>query len=240
MSVSRDLACIVISSYDLMFVPSSGLDSTSAVALLRLLHSFADENGKTVITSIHQPSSAVFRSFDRLMMLSDGHVVYFGTPVESLEYLRRLDLTCPDGYNAADHWMDLLVTDSALENDDEDEQASNDLEQPMNPRLALQNAWNAEAVANEMDAFVVKRHQHSDADEFEKLSKYNTGWATQYYILMHRALKNSRSAIFTSLNLVKSVAIGVVAGMLWFQMEYSERNVNDIRSCKCWSTWLLY
>jgi len=50
---------------------------------------------------------------------------------------------------------------------------------------------------------------------------------------MHRALKNSRSAIFTYLNLVKSVAIGVVAGMLWFQMEYSERNVNDIRSCKC-------
>eukprot|EP00977_Amphora_coffeiformis_P019959 scaffold7703_cov185-Amphora_coffeaeformis.AAC.1 len=211
--------------------PTSGLDSTSAVALLKLLHSFADQNGKTVITSIHQPSSAVFRSFDRLMMLSDGHVVYFGTPVESLEYLRRLDLACPDGYNAADHWMDLLVIDSALENDDKGDQESDDLEQPVSPRLALQHAWNAESVANEMDCFVVERHQHNDASEkFEKFSKYNTGWATQYYILMHRALKNSRSAIFTYLNLTKSVAIGVVAGVLWFQMEYSERNVNDIRS----------
>lgn len=56
--------------------PTSGLDSTSAVSLLKLLQSFASENGKTVITTIHQPSSAVFRSFDRLMMLSEGRVVY--------------------------------------------------------------------------------------------------------------------------------------------------------------------
>lgn len=172
-------------------------------------------------------------------MLSDGQVVYFGTPVESIDYLRRLDLACPDGYNAADHWMDLLVIDSALEDDAPDE--TDDPEEVRNlrpsmtgnrkPRLTLQRTWNAEAIANEMDSFVVERGRDGEASEkMEKFSKYNTNWATQYYILMHRALKNSRSAIFTTLNLVKSVAIGVVAGTLWFQMEYSERNVNDIRS----------
>ena len=90
-------------------------DSTSAVSLLQLLQVFARQHGKTVLTSIHQPSSAVFRSFDRLLLLSDGKTVYFGTPVDSLQYLRQLDMACPDGYNAADHWMDLLVTDSAVE-----------------------------------------------------------------------------------------------------------------------------
>lgn len=77
--------------------PTSGLDSTSAVSLIRLLHNLADHHNKTVITSIHQPSSAVFRSFDRLLMLADGNVVYFGTPVDSLSYLRQHDLACPDG-----------------------------------------------------------------------------------------------------------------------------------------------
>lgn len=59
--------------------PTSGLDSTNAVALLKLLHRLAKGNvkrnqqPKTIITSIHQPSSAVFRSFDRLLMLvSEG------------------------------------------------------------------------------------------------------------------------------------------------------------------------
>lgn len=41
--------------------PTSGLDSTSAVALIRTLQTLASEN-RTVVTSIHQPSSAVFAS----------------------------------------------------------------------------------------------------------------------------------------------------------------------------------
>ena len=185
-------------------------------------------------------------------MLSEGSVVYFGTPVESLDYLRGLELACPDGYNAADHWMDLLVIDSALEEEHDD--LNGDLEhhggstasasnadgptaramscvRRRKPRETLQEAWNGEAVATEMDSCVVRQTRGDNAPEhLEKFNKYSTGWTTQYYILMHRALKNSRSAIFTPLNLVKSVAIGIVAGILWFQMDYTERNVNDIRS----------
>jgi ABC-type multidrug transport system ATPase subunit len=41
--------------------PTSGLDSTSAVALLKTLGDLAAE-GRTILTSIHQPSSGVFAS----------------------------------------------------------------------------------------------------------------------------------------------------------------------------------
>ena len=92
---------------------------------MKLLHNLAKNHGKTVVTSIHQPSSAVFRSFDRLIMLAEGNVVYFGSPVESLSYLRDLNLSCPDGYNASDHWMDLLVIDSAIEEEEEDQYDDN-------------------------------------------------------------------------------------------------------------------
>ena len=60
--------------------PTSGLDSTSAVSLLKLLQVYGRSHGKTVLCSIHQPSSAVFQScFDRLLMLSMGRAVFFGT-----------------------------------------------------------------------------------------------------------------------------------------------------------------
>jgi len=98
--------------------PTSGLDSTSAVALMSLLTSLAHDHGKTVITSIHQPSSAVFFNFDKVLFLADGCVVYYGSPSDSLSYLREIKLKCPDGYNAADHWMDLLVEDSAIADED--------------------------------------------------------------------------------------------------------------------------
>jgi ABC-type sulfate/molybdate transport systems ATPase subunit len=77
--------------------PTSGLDSTSAVALMRILHDLARDEGKTIITSIHQPSSVVFFAFDALMLLADGKVVYLGTPNGSLEYVRDMGLECPRG-----------------------------------------------------------------------------------------------------------------------------------------------
>jgi ABC-type multidrug transport system permease subunit len=52
----------------------------------------------------------------------------------------------------------------------------------------------------------------------------------QYRVLVHRSLKNSRSAIFTPINLIKSAAIALVSGALWFQMDYTEANVFDLSS----------
>ena len=66
--------------------PTSGLDSASAVSLLNVLKDLANQ-GKTIITSIHQPNSESFLNFDKLLMLSDGNVVYFGK-------LRILLITC--------------------------------------------------------------------------------------------------------------------------------------------------
>ena len=67
---------------------------------MKILDKLARDEGKTIITSIHQPSSAVFFAFDKLMLLADGNVVYFGTPIDSLEYVRKLKMECPAGYNA--------------------------------------------------------------------------------------------------------------------------------------------
>lgn len=225
--------------------PTSGLDSTSAVALIKMLRVLARTAHKTIITSIHQPSSALFASFDRLIMLAEGHVVYFGRPLESLNYLKEQALDCPNGYNAADHWMDLLVQDSAIE-EEEDERANtsstvdddadsdkNSRPKSMTKRQQLIEAWDKEAVAEQMDLSVeqeeIKRLSLvvSLSKNEQQTSKYSTSWGLQYRVLVHRSLKNSRSAIFTPINLVKSCALGLTSGLLWFQMDYTESRVFD-------------
>ncbi len=60
--------------------PTSGLDSTSAVALMEVLRELAIQ-GKTIITSIHQPSSQIFQSFDQLILLADGKTIFMVTIV---------------------------------------------------------------------------------------------------------------------------------------------------------------
>ena len=55
--------------------PTSGLDSFKAYSIVKFLQQQA-RKGKTVISTIHQPSSEAFLQFDKLIFMCDGHIVY--------------------------------------------------------------------------------------------------------------------------------------------------------------------
>ena len=55
--------------------PTTGLDSETALQLILLLEALA-LGGRTVISTIHQPSSDIFMSFDKLILLVQGNVIY--------------------------------------------------------------------------------------------------------------------------------------------------------------------
>ena len=59
--------------------PTSGLDSTTAMHLLTTLRELAS-GGRAVVTTIHQPSSRLYFQLDKLLLLSEGHVMYYGGP----------------------------------------------------------------------------------------------------------------------------------------------------------------
>eukprot|EP00551_Chaetoceros_affinis_P008197 CAMPEP_0203663000 /NCGR_PEP_ID=MMETSP0090-20130426/768_1 /ASSEMBLY_ACC=CAM_ASM_001088 /TAXON_ID=426623 /ORGANISM="Chaetoceros affinis, Strain CCMP159" /LENGTH=771 /DNA_ID=CAMNT_0050525859 /DNA_START=135 /DNA_END=2450 /DNA_ORIENTATION=- len=324
--------------------PTSGLDSTSAVSLMSLLSSLARDCGKTIITSIHQPSSAIFRSFDNVMFLVDGCAVFYGSPTDSLKYCKSLGYACPDGYNAADHWMDLLVEDSAVvpidnanssnttSNSDDDDESSekealvsssfpikleDDIENHLGttanrddditrtsestgnpsasvkkkpksilsrlsstftqstvnkkgphlleltkqiregyrkridtPKARLIIEWDADQHAEQVAMIEIKENggmvgsssngslyslslednDNDNANNSKKESKFNTTWTTQFYILLHRSLKNSSAAIWRPINFFKAIALAVLTGLLWFQVPHDETHLFDRQS----------
>lgn len=58
--------------------PTSGLDSRAALVVMRVIKNIA-ATGRTVLCTIHQPSSEVFSMFDQLLLLrSGGETAYFG------------------------------------------------------------------------------------------------------------------------------------------------------------------
>jgi ABC-type multidrug transport system ATPase subunit len=54
--------------------PTSGLDSAIAYHLMSSLDKYAKQSHKTVVTTIHQPSSQIFHMFTNILLLSDGEV----------------------------------------------------------------------------------------------------------------------------------------------------------------------
>lgn len=63
--------------------PTSGLDSFMAKSICKILRNLARNEGKTIISTLHQPSSEAYSYFDRLILMSDGNIVYQGPAVES-------------------------------------------------------------------------------------------------------------------------------------------------------------
>ncbi len=68
--------------------PTSGLSSRDSELILDILKELALK-GKLIFVVIHQPSSEIFKMFDRLMIIDQGgYVVYDGDPVESVVYFK--------------------------------------------------------------------------------------------------------------------------------------------------------
>jgi len=68
--------------------PTSGLSSRDSENILDLLKELTLK-GKLVFAVIHQPSSEIFKMFDKLLILDQGgYLIYEGEPIESLIYFK--------------------------------------------------------------------------------------------------------------------------------------------------------
>lgn len=87
--------------------PTTGLDSTTALNLIKFLNRLA-QAGRTVVTTIHQPSSEIFLEFNVILLMLDGNIVYHNRAADSMKYFNRLGLPVPVHSNPMDHYMRIM------------------------------------------------------------------------------------------------------------------------------------
>ena len=88
--------------------PTSGLDAFTASSIVEVLRGLANE-GRTLVLTIHQTRSDLFRSFSSIVLLAQGgSLVYAGKGSELLPYFASLGHVCPIMTNPADFSLDLI------------------------------------------------------------------------------------------------------------------------------------
>jgi len=105
---------------------TSGLDSFNAANVIESLHSLA-QAGRIVICAIHQPRSAIFNMFDRVTVLSQGRLMFFGERRVLSSYLAAAGFPCPATFNMADHIVDVVTLDERTPESQSSSQARIDL-----------------------------------------------------------------------------------------------------------------
>jgi ABC-type multidrug transport system ATPase subunit len=68
--------------------PTSGLDSFMAVSIVDTMRNLANK-GKTIICTIHQPSSEIFEKFDNLYLMAEGRVAYAGQLPQAINFFSK-------------------------------------------------------------------------------------------------------------------------------------------------------
>jgi ABC-type multidrug transport system ATPase subunit len=94
--------------------PTTGLDSTSAFQVVKTLQDLA-RRGRTIIVTIHQPRSEIFRLFDSVVLLTRGSPAYAGSAKDCLSYFANLGHEMPPFTNPAEYLIDLVSVDNRSE-----------------------------------------------------------------------------------------------------------------------------
>ncbi|XP_076903549.1 ABC transporter G family member 25-like [Bidens hawaiensis] len=205
--------------------PTSGLDSTAAHRLVSTLAGLAHQKGKTVVTSVHQPSSRVFQMFDSVQVLSEGRCIYFGKGSEAMRYFETIGFRPSFPMNPADFLLDLA--NGVWQHD-----TTSDKERP-NIKQTLISSYNDMLAPKVKEACLDTRFKdHTFVKNKEqknhricKCASSVTTWFHQFVVLMHRSLKERKHETFNPLRVFQVMAASLLSGFMWWHSDF--RDIQD-------------
>ncbi|KAL1813373.1 hypothetical protein ACET3Z_023438 [Daucus carota] len=231
----RKRVCIgneIIINPSLLFLdePTSGLDSTTALRIVQVLHDIA-EDGKTVVTTIHQPSSRLFHKFDKLLLLSKGSLLYFGNASEAMEYFSSIGCSPLIAMNPAEFLLDLAngnLNDVSVPSELEDRvqilgnserETKNGKPSPAVVHEYLVESYETRVAENEKKRLLVPIPVTEEVKSKVNSAKREWGasWRIQFSILFWRGLKERRHDYFSWLRVTQVITTAVILGLLWWQ-----------------------
>lgn len=103
----------LVSGRSVLFLdePTSGLDSASASTIMQHLKNLAKNHNMIIVASIHQPSTHVFYSFDKLLLLSRGRTAYIGPADDAMSFFTEILPEPVKMMNPADWLLEMINAD---------------------------------------------------------------------------------------------------------------------------------
>nr|CAD7260115.1 unnamed protein product [Timema shepardi] len=217
--------------------PTSGLDSSSCLQCLSLLKLLARE-GRTIICTIHQPSATLLEMFDLLYVVSDGVCIYRGSAKGMVPFLSEVGLECPAYHNPADFILEVATGDYGCHNEDlkaaiANGQCNDWVQAPRQDILPLDihnvpytPLW-ASPLPLDLPTPTSTCSKNSQ-EQKEDFGEYPVSFPIQFFVLLKRAfLLITRDKTLSKMRLVMHLLIGVLIGVLYYQIGNEANHVID-------------
>ncbi|CAL1279820.1 unnamed protein product [Larinioides sclopetarius] len=204
----------ILTKPGLMFCdePTSGLDSFMSQSIISVLRDVA-EGGRTIICTIHQPSSEVFELFDHLLLMAEGRVAFRGRSTKALDFFKRAGLQCPINYNPADFYIQNLAIVPGKEKESREKV------------MAIVEQFSREAKTIEC---TISTGYSIPAPQV-KGTKYKASWCSQFRTVFWRSwISLVRDPMVFKVRLIQSIVIALLLGLVFFQQKLNDKGIMNI------------
>ncbi|XP_060528288.1 ABC transporter G family member 5-like [Cylas formicarius] len=218
----------VLTNPSLMFCdePTSGVDSFMALNVVQILKNMAHA-GRTVICTIHQPSSEVYSMFDKLLLMAEGRIAFLGTPEEADLFFRQLEAPCPKNYNPADYFIQLLAI--APGNEESCRQAVNMIcdkfeksEQGIKVALESETRKGDFLRHSETEVWI-----NGSSNGFK--SPYKASWFAQFRAVLWRSwLSIIKEPLLMRVRLMQTILVSLMLGAIYYGQVIDQDGVMNI------------
>lgn len=216
--------------------PTSGLDSFQAQSVMECLSGLA-ARGRTVVSSIHQPRSSIFKMFQQLVLVTEGKCVFFGEASKCVDYFANISpsFACPPLFNPADWFLDITSPDYR----------SSDLEAASLHRIqSLETAWRERdqqgatsssdlevgAIASGELANTASADSSSSGkeDAAEELPTFQSTWARQFSLVYWRSWTSlRRNKGILKAKFIPPIFFSLVLGAVYSNVGRDQRAIQD-------------
>ncbi|KAL0130711.1 hypothetical protein PUN28_002381 [Cardiocondyla obscurior] len=215
----------VLTDPPLMFCdePTSGLDSFMAHQVVSILKTLA-ARGKTIVATLHQPSSELFALFDKILLMAEGRVAFMGTTAQACAFFKTLGAACPSNYNPADFFVQMLAVVPGRE---------------LTCRHAIETTCDtfqrSEYGANIAQKADTVHGEFEDTLKQLKYSKksgrsvYKASWCEQFRAVLWRSwLSVIKEPILIKVRFLQTIMVSLLIGVIYFGQQIDQDGVMNI------------
>ncbi|OQV23731.1 Protein white [Hypsibius exemplaris] len=196
--------------------PTTGLDSFMAQTVVGVMRDLAAK-GKTILCTIHQPSSEVFVMFDKLLLMAEGRVAYIGPRSEASGFFASVGLPLIEDYNPADFFVHTLAITPGQEEE---------------CRAKVANICDKfeESDLGRMNVSLAEKSVVDGNDiHLEKRSPYKATWMQQMNAVFRRSIVTMwREPMLLRLRIIQCIVLGLLFGLIFFQQKMTNEGVQNL------------
>jgi len=172
------------------------------------------KSGKTVIATLHQPSSQVYEMFDKILLLADGKTAFLGSPTDALSYFSNLGLERPELCNPADFLIELV--------DEPLTEESTDYRKIVVDHYK-EGDYGTCGYPGKSPAIIPPAIQPKNKSK--RFNSFPTSFWEQFYLLFKRGFKQHIMGALQQLFVF--VVLSLLCTIVWWKRGYVESDVND-------------